>query len=221
MTIAAGRNIDLKCEKINLVADTTVDGGLSVNGAVTATGGVTANGAVTGFDNLQLNSLKSKITLGSTVGSGYNSSIIFGNTNTAYIYVKKDPNYDRYDLSIYSRGKIDFTAPNQMTIHGGLYVSGDFEWDEDSDRRLKSDIKPLEYHGNPLKPVEYNRNSKHQLGFIAQDVQELYPDLVTEKENGYLGLNYPHITAVLSAQVNYLEDKIARLEKILNEKGLI
>lgn len=214
MTIAAGRNIDLKCEKINLVADTTVDGGLSVNGAVTATG------AVTGSGNLQLNSLESKITLGSTVGSGYNSSIIFGNANTAYINVKKDPDYDRYDMYLCSHGKIDVSAPAQITIHGGLFVDGDFEWDEDSDRRLKSDIKPLEYRG-PLVPVEYNKRGKHQLGFIAQDVQELYPDLVVEKENGYLGLNYPHITAILAAQVNYLEDKIARLEKTLNEKGLI
>lgn len=186
MTIAAGRNIDVKCENINLVAPTSVDGGLTVNGLITGSG------------NMKLNSQTSKITIGPTPGSGYNSSIIFGNTNTAYINVKKDPNYNRYDMYLYSHGKIDFNAPNQMTIHGGLYVDGDFEWDEDSDRRLKSDIKPLEYRG-PLVPVEYNRNSKHQLGFIAQDVQELYPDLVVEKENGYLGLNYPHITAVLSA----------------------
>ena len=65
------------------------------------------------------------------------------------------------------------------------------------------------------------KTDNHSVGFVAQEVAEKYPQVVHENKDGYLSLDYPKITAILSAHVNYLEDKITRLEKILNEKGLI
>jgi len=39
-----------------------------------------------------------------------------------------------------------------------------------------------------LRPVEfdYKDGSGHQIGFIAQEVQEVYPDIVSENSEGYL-----------------------------------
>jgi hypothetical protein len=41
-----------------------------------------------------------------------------------------------------------------------------------------------------LRPVEfdYKDGSGHQIGFIAQEVQEVYPDLVNENNEGILTL---------------------------------
>lgn len=96
-----------------------------------------------------------------------------------------------------------------------------------SDRRLKSDVKDLEYRGS-LSPKTYIKDGKKCIGFVAQDVRKLYPELVLgeEKEDEYLSLNYGAITAVLAAEnkelkkkVESLEDRIAKLEALLVKGG--
>ncbi|MCK6694467.1 MAG: tail fiber domain-containing protein, partial [Thermoanaerobaculia bacterium] len=71
-----------------------------------------------------------------------------------------------------------------------------------SDRRLKKDVKDLPGVLNKLtklNPVSYHylpekSNSPLSIGFLAQDVQTYFPELVTENVtrdgNTYLGLNY-------------------------------
>ena len=88
-----------------------------------------------------------------------------------------------------------------------------------SDARLKSDIKPLQFR-TPLKPKTYIKDGKKQIGFIAQDVQENYPELVHESNadnNNYLSLNYNGLIAVLAAQLNEMENKITKLENEIKE----
>ena len=88
-----------------------------------------------------------------------------------------------------------------------------------SDARLKSDIKPLQFR-TPLKPKTYIKDGKKQIGFIAQDVQENYPELVQESNadnNNYLSLNYNGLIAVLAAQLNEMENKITKLENEIKE----
>jgi hypothetical protein len=64
-----------------------------------------------------------------------------------------------------------------------------------SDRRLKENIVDLPSQlANimALRPVEFDyiesMGGGHQLGFIAQEVQEVYPDVVGEREDGMLTL---------------------------------
>ena len=88
-----------------------------------------------------------------------------------------------------------------------------------SDARLKNDIKPLQFR-TPLKPKTYIKDGKKQIGFIAQDVQENYPELVHESNadnNNYLSLNYNGLIAVLAAQLNEMENKITKLENEIKE----
>lgn len=87
-----------------------------------------------------------------------------------------------------------------------------------SDRRLKSNIKPLENRGT-LNPVTYEKNGKESIGFIAQEVQELYPELVSTDDSTdekYLSLNYAQLTAVLAAQINDLRKELDELKAKLN-----
>jgi hypothetical protein len=60
-----------------------------------------------------------------------------------------------------------------------------------SDARLKENIEPLPSQLDnilALKPSEfdYKDGSGHQIGFIAQEMQEVYPDVVSEGENDML-----------------------------------
>ena len=96
-----------------------------------------------------------------------------------------------------------------------------------SDIRLKSNIKPLDYKGR-LAPKQFIKDNKPSIGFIAQEVQALYPELVkvnTSTIENYLSLNYGAITAVLSAQVNKVEDEVEvlknRIRQLENEVALL
>lgn len=86
-----------------------------------------------------------------------------------------------------------------------------------SDRSLKSNILPLSYGLDTLmqlSPVSYvlNSNSRAQIGFIAQDVESLVPELVGEVANGKKGLAYGQMTAVIVKSVQELDLKITDIE---------
>lgn len=87
-----------------------------------------------------------------------------------------------------------------------------------SDARLKSNIHTLDYRGR-LIPRHYVKDGKQSIGFIAQEVQSLYPELVLgqDKNRPYLSLNYNGCTAVLSAQLNHVEDEVTMLKNKVRE----
>ena len=99
---------------------------------------------------------------------------------------------------------------------GDVYVTGRVT--QASDIRLKTNISNLLYRGR-LNPKTFIRDNKQQIGFIAQDVQKLYPEVVIEDndENHYLSLSYSNMTAILSAQINYVEDEVSLLKKKIQE----
>ncbi len=85
-----------------------------------------------------------------------------------------------------------------------------------SDARLKTAIRDFEYKGR-LRPVQYvfKKDGRADIGFIAQEVQELYPTLVGEihtEDGSFLQLSYPKITVVLSQQINRVEDEVEVLK---------
>ena len=83
-----------------------------------------------------------------------------------------------------------------------------------SDARLKSNIQPLKYRGR-LTPKTYIKDNKQSIGFIAQEVQILYPEtvLMSDDKEHYLSLNYNALTAVLAAQLNDVDDEVTLLKK--------
>lgn len=112
-----------------------------------------------------------------------------------------------------------------LWIEGSIIANG--EVTAYSDIRLKSNIKPLDYKGR-LAPKWFIKDNKPSIGFIAQEVQALYPELVkvnTSTIENYLSLNYGAITAVLSAQVNRVEDEVEvlknRIRQLENEVALL
>ena len=74
-----------------------------------------------------------------------------------------------------------------------------------SDRRLKVDIKKIGTHSTGLNVYEWEWNAKAfvlgldkhpRKGFIAQEVQEIFPEAVVEGEHGYLMIDYSKIKEV-------------------------
>lgn len=103
-----------------------------------------------------------------------------------------------------------------LSVTGSVVASG--EVTAYSDARLKNNIRTLDYRGR-LIPRHYVKDGKQSIGFIAQEVQTLYPELVLgyDKSRPYLSLNYNGCTAVLSAQLNHVEDEVTMLKNKVRE----
>jgi hypothetical protein len=86
---------------------------------------------------------------------------------------------------------------------------------ESSDKRLKKEISdnPIISGIEAVKPKLYIKDGKEELGYYAQDLQEILPSAVIEGEDGFLSLSYAQ---VLVAKVASLEKRIMELEAKLN-----
>jgi hypothetical protein len=113
-------------------------------------------------------------------------------------------------------------------------IGGQVAWTAASDSRIKKNIVNSNYGLATvlkLRPVEYNliSNDLRQVGFIAQEVQKLVPEVVTGKEGDLskgeiLGITYSNLVPVLAKaiqeQQKQIEDqnaKIAAQQKQIEE----
>ena len=113
-------------------------------------------------------------------------------------------------------------------------IGGQVAWTAASDSRIKKNIVNSTYGLATvlkLRPVEYNltSNDLKQVGFIAQEVQKLVPEVVTGKEGDLskgeiLGITYsnlvPVLTKAIQEQQKQIEDqnsKIAAQQKQIEE----
>ena len=113
-------------------------------------------------------------------------------------------------------------------------IGGQVAWTAASDSRIKKNIVNSTYGLATvlkLRPVEYNliSNDLRQVGFIAQEVQKLVPEVVTGKEGDLskgeiLGITYSNLVPVLAKaiqeQQKQIEDqnvKIAAQQKQIEE----
>lgn len=131
-----------------------------------------------------------------------------------------------YQICMYSiSGNLNFgfgaagNAPSKASLRqDGTFFATDYAIN--SDESLKESVVDLIFNGR-LRPVEFDwiDGKKHDLGFIAQEVQKRYPDAVQPDEvTGKLRLSPMKLIAVLSSQVNSLEDRLAQLEALVASK---
>lgn len=93
-----------------------------------------------------------------------------------------------------------------------------------SDMRLKKDIAPI---SDPLKdvmrlkPVSYafKSNGEKSLGFIAQDLEKIYPDLVIQDAGGFKAVKYDALIAPVVGSVQQLQQENAELKKLIQEQA--
>jgi len=139
-------------------------------------------------------------------GDVANPAAIFGkfdnNTTTSQIFV-------RFTLNNNSAGSGQITANGANTAAFGTY----------SDKRLKQnivDLPPQLDNILALRPTEFDyiesEGGGHQIGFIAQEMEEIYPDSVGEREDGMKMIaGWDKTTARL---VKALQEQQAIIEKL-------
>ena len=86
----------------------------------------------------------------------------------------------------------------------------------ESDYRIKQNISELDMQSiDRLRPVEYDlKNGRHDMGFLAHEVQDVFPFLVSGEKDGQSiqSINYNGIIPVLVKEIQVLKHRIQVLE---------
>ena len=112
------------------------------------------------------------------------------------------------------------------TITGILSVTDDITAFWTSDERLKDNIeviedplsKVLSISGNTFDWNEKSNKSGHDVGLIAQEIEEVLPEAVTTRDNGYLAVDYHKVVPLLVEAVKELSGKVDELQQKLQDK---
>ena len=113
-------------------------------------------------------------------------------------------------ITIANSGNVTFGQ--DVTVSGDVVIS--------SDARLKSNIVSLGATLSKLLHIDgksYEMKGKQKIGLLAQEIQEVFPELVTEDQNEMLSVNYQGLVPVLINAIKEQEDKISRLENIVEQ----
>lgn len=168
----------------------------------------------------------------------------FGIDQSGYGHIYRNINSPNAIMTFNSSGYfgIGRTPSYKLDVNGSIRVNTTIY---SSDKRLKSNIKPLSDQTNnlfKLKSVAYNLNvpvlkssenvaqtqtmdesiilsepeqkdNRIHYGFIAQEVQEIYPELVYEDEEGILGIDYVSFIPLLIKELKQQHETIEELQK--------
>ena len=101
-----------------------------------------------------------------------------------------------------------------VKFNGDATLSGDLTIN--SDERLKDNIQPLGSTLNKLHQIEaktysFKKDEEHtpKIGVLAQEVQAVFPELVTEGADGILSVNYQGLVPVLINAINEQDAKMS------------
>ncbi|MCK4664411.1 MAG: tail fiber domain-containing protein [Bacteroidales bacterium] len=185
---------------------------------------------------------------GFDVSTDHSHRLFIENTNANYtqalIYGEFDNNKLRFNanVGINYNGVTNYglivDIPDGQTSTYGLYVFGDTYTSgsyNSSDKRLKTNIVNLD---NALEKVlklrgvsfdwktkefaELKLSNEHQIGVIAQEVEELFPELIKEDMNGYKAVSYSKFTPILIEAIKEQQKIIENLkiQNLKNEKEI-
>lgn len=137
-------------------------------------------------------------------------------------YIGYDSNdYIQWSNNAWTRTVVSGTERLRVDT-AGIDVSGRIVADSDitaySDERLKKDIKTIEGaldKTKALRGVEFTRiaDDTKSIGVVAQELEEVLPELVLTDEEGMKSVNYAQITGLLIEAVKELSAKVEELEK--------
>ena len=120
----------------------------------------------------------------------------------------------------------DRTIEWSGTYTGNVVITGDVEATgtvcSTSDFRVKDNIKTIENaldKVDSLRGVSYTKDGKAEVGVIAQEVEEVVPEVVHTNEAGMKSVAYGNLVGVLIESVKELKAEIEDLRSQLNSKN--
>jgi hypothetical protein len=184
----------------NVLIGTTTDNGskLQVNGSSTFSGALSGTSAT----------FSGPITLSSNSGAPSGAGVYQGSN---YVQIISGTSGFTVNNSSNVTSNLIITNAGVATFVSSVTATSFFE---SSDSRLKIVISDYDkIDGIEKVPARlYLKNGKKELGYFAQDLQEILPSAVIEGEDGFLNLSY---SQVHTAKIAYLEAEIAELKELI------
>lgn len=128
-----------------------------------------------------------------------------------------------------NNGSVDFATLSiaDENLSNQVFISGEngsvtaTTLNQTSDSRLKTNVttlsnalvNTLEMRGVSYNWIDENKSQNTQIGVIAQEVEEIYPEFVHTNDEGMKSVNYSQMVAVLIEAVKELNNKIEVLEE--------
>ena len=153
-----------------------------------------------------------------TIFSVYDEDDLVTGNPTPIFSVNDDPGIRCY-------GALDVTS--SVTLENGLYVTGDTyctgAYYSSSDMRKKDILEEISLDKayelvNKCQTIFYtwkdDETKKKEIGLIAQEVQQYFPELVSEDKDGYLTLDYSKLTVILLVVIHDLTQKVSKIDTL-------
>ena len=121
------------------------------------------------------------------------------------------------DINVFDGSQKVSITPKQSTFNHTLYAA---KFAEASDERLKTNITPIAYDPDGIGIYSFIKNNydSYSYGFIAQNIAETHPELVSENTvTSYLAVDYDATLALLLAKalnrIDALEKRVYSFQK--------
>lgn len=121
-----------------------------------------------------------------------------------------------------------YYAPNASDVlslrgDGNAILAGTLT--QSSDFRLKKNIQPINNVSQKINQIrgvyfdwkDESRSKNPQIGFIAQEIEKVFPELVETDANGFKSVAYANMSAVLVEVIKEQNQRINALERELSE----
>jgi hypothetical protein len=161
------------------------------------------------------------------------SAMVHVNSNQFYVLRGKENNSLEYVATNGAWPLVINLENNYASFGGGMYVKGALSAAGDviaystSDKNLKDNVKNIE---EPLSKIQkingvtFDWNTDKQetylgsdVGVLAQEIEEILPEAVTTREDGYMAVKYEKIIPLLIESVKQLSTMVETLQtKIIN-----
>ncbi len=178
-----------------------------------------------------------------TYADGINNRLIIENENVdsteALIYGEFDQNHLRINGNVainyqaYNNYGLIVDVPDGQTSTYTLWVYGDAHttgvW-HTSDEKFKKEIYPISNALSGLKGItgvsyewkkdEYPKmkfSNRKQIGFLASEVEKVYPELVKKDDKGNKAVNYSKFTPILVEAIKEQQNQIEKLKEENNQ----
>ena len=140
-----------------------------------------------------------------------NNATSFNTANTAFVIGNGTDSSNKSDaFKVMFNG--DATVSNDLTVSGDVVIS--------SDARLKSNIVSLGYTLSKLLQIDgksYEMKGKQKIGVLAQEIQEVFPELVSKDDNEMLAVNYQGLVPVLINALKEQQQEIDELKEVVQK----
>lgn len=203
---------------------TTANAPYSVVFGDQCTSNLTAVASLTG-GVLSTNDSRYSIAFGDNVNAKSYASLVIGRFNDAT--TQNATSWQATDQAfVVGNGTDNANRSNAFVVfkNGNATMTGTLT--QNSDKRLKKEINTLKssleninklrgvsFYWDESHPLVHHSGTDRQIGFIAQEIEKIYPELVVTKNNGYKTVNYTGMIPVLLEAIKEQQKQIEALKQ--------